>query len=683
MQDLIFKKLKINEMELDNRIIFAALSLEMAKEGHVTDDIVKFYEMRARNGSGLIIIGGASVHPTGKFGKAGLYIFDDSYITGLRKLNDAIHSHGVKTALQLYHPGKFSHPFFIKQDPISSSAIPVSAHFSRSKDSPKPVEMSLPLIDEVIQAFVQAGVRAKKAGFDAVEIHSANGFLIDQFLSPAVNKRNDLYGGTLLNRMRFLLEIIKGIRESTDVGFSIIVKLNGHDLLEGGNTLAQHIEIAQNVEKAGANAIHLAPGSYESKTNSIIMHVPRGTHFYLSKRIKEHVNIPVIISERFGYADNIYECLINNCADAISVCRSLICDPGFVTKIKTGQDADVKTCISCNQGCYETLLEMKPLTCMQNPNVMDKFQVKIPETKKKVVIIGAGPAGLEAAKVLKERGHTVKVFEKTSFVGGNVRKCSLVYGQSEFNSLIDNYLYDIKRLEIDVQFNCTVEKADDIASENADAIIVATGSRPQSMEIPGIENTVNADDIITGKVKPGRNIIIIGGGPIACETALFLVKKGAMNPEQFYYNLKNKILTLDEALEASLKNNRKVTVLGRRKNLAAGLPRSRKLTLMNELNECNVELYTRTDVKEIIANATDYTVKAELKEKEDETGSFTYRTQEFEADMVVNAGGYEPEDALYERLGHHFNEIYKIGDAKSVRDCIDAIREGFEIGHFI
>jgi len=679
----IFEKFKINKLQLDNRLIMSAMSTQMAKNGFITPKIIKFYRSRTINSTGLVIIGGASVHPSGNFGMFEIEIFDDKYIPGLIELTSMIHKNNTKAALQLNHAGKLAHPLFIKQTPISSSSLSVEANSVRSKSSPVPITMTLDQIDLIKNSFITSAVRAKKAGFDAVEIHAGNGFLIDQFLSQAVNKRDDQYGGKLINRCRFLLEIIEGIKLKLGNDYPVIIKLNGHDLLENGNTINEHIEIAKILEKSGIDAIELAPGSYESKINNIIMYIPRGNHYYIAKLIKEHINIPVIISERFGFHENINECIVNEYADAVSIARSLICDPLMIEKMKENKINDIKVCISCNQGCYEPLLEMKDSTCIQNPDIFENQKdMPIIKKPKKIVIIGAGPSGLEAAIKLKKYGFNITVFEKNDIICSKIKYASMIPGQSDFLSIINNYTNQLKKYEIPIYFNWN-EDINSIIKEKPEALIIATGSKPLLPDIEGINHAIIAENLLNNNISLGKNVVIIGAGALGCETALYSIKKGAMTHEQFYFNLRNGILTLEDALKASLKNNRHVTLLGNKKVIGADLPRSRKITLLEELNECGVKIQTNCRVEKIIKKDTNrYSIKCQIKNK-NENNEYIYENHIFDADTVINAIGYASFDDMYEKTKNISPDIYKIGDAKKVGSLKEAIKDGFDIANYL
>lgn len=671
----IFKQIKINDLQIDNRIILPAMDLGMSKKGYISDELIRFYKLRAQNEVGLVIIGGAYIDRKTRTWDGILGIDRDEFVPGLKKFNKNIHQYSTKTAIQLLHPGRYAHPAFTGQNPVSASAIPPGLF-----PNLVPTPMSKSDINHTVNLYASAVERARESGFDAVEIIGSMGYLISQFLSPVTNKRKDEYGGSLENRMRFPLQIIKAVKKRVGKDYPIIFRISGDDVIEGGNKIEDYIIIAPELENAGVDAFHVTPGWQESKTNNIIMTVPGANFYYLSKRIKEKVNIPVITASRFTDPDDIYEVLINDYADCVSVGRPLICDPEFVSKIKRGRESKIRECIACNQGCFDSILNFKPVTCLQNPDVSGQKKLRKAAHPQNIIILGAGPAGLEAARVLKEREHEVKIFEKNGFIGGASITSSLSPGRKEFGTIAKFYENEMERLNIEVVYNWDSD-INRLINEKPDIVIVATGGKPYIPPIKGIQYAVPADRVLENREPLGKRVVIIGGGGVGCETALHAVKKGAMNPEQFYFNLSAGILPLKDALDAAKKNNREVIILEKLMAVGRGFGRSTRWVILRELEECGVNWYTRVNIKEVVKKGEEFIIRTELKQREPETKKFYIEKRRFAADTVINACGTVPNDELYNQLKDKISNIYKIGDVKEVRNCLAAVHEGFELGH--
>ncbi|MDE1890019.1 MAG: NADH:flavin oxidoreductase, partial [Planctomycetota bacterium] len=378
-------------MTLKNRIIMSAMDLGFTSDGAINDQIVNFYRERAKGGVGFIVVGGCYPEMNGKVWKSIIGLDKDEFIPGLKKLTDAIHVYDVRVAAQLLHAGRSASPFFTKMQPVAPSAVA----YRSIKEEPR--ALTIPEIKAVIDNYVSATLRAKKAGFDAVELHGGMGYLINQFLSSATNKRNDEYGGGIENRARFAREMVIAIKETVGKDYPVIFRMSGDDLVEGGLKLEESVEIAKILEKAGADAFNVSPGWHESRTPIMLMAIPRMAYAYLSSRIKSQVTVPVIASVRINDLKLAEEILDNEQADVVSIGRSLIVDPELPNKYKNGQFDDIRTCIACNQGCFDSLLNFRPVSCIYNAMVGHEGEYKITKAdkQKKVVVVGGGPGGME------------------------------------------------------------------------------------------------------------------------------------------------------------------------------------------------------------------------------------------------------------------------------------------------
>jgi 2,4-dienoyl-CoA reductase (NADPH2) len=661
----LFSSIQIGSLELKNRIVISAMHLGYAENGFVTDQMIRFYRERARGGTGLIIVGGAYIHRLGIGGINFLSIDDDQYIPGLKTLTDALRADGSKTALQLFHAGRYAYSLLIGEQPVSASEV----RSPMSGDTPR--ALSIDEIEELVQFFSEGARRAQEAGFDAVEISGATGYLVSQFLSPFTNRRTDQYGGNLENRVRFSVEIIRSIKEKLDDDYPIIFRLTFDDLVKGGSGLKEAKEIAKLLEQAGAHAIDMQVGWHESRVPTIAMLVPRAAFAYLSREIKQGVNIPVMVTNRINDPVLADELLQDGVADLIGMGRPLIADPSLPQKAMEERLDEIRPCIACNQGCFDSVLTGAPVTCLVNPAAgrEEAFEIKPAERVKKVMVIGSGPGGLEAARVLSSRGHEVVLYEREDRLGGKLNLCHLPPGREEFIPYIDYLIAELKRLEVKVVTG--VEVGEDHVIENTpDAVVCATGATQILPQFPGIDrpHVYFAEPVLEGKTDLGEKVVVIGGGAVGCETALFLAMRGAMPPSTASFLVNHGAVSSEEVLNLS-KSGRSVTLIEMLDRIGTGFGRSYRWVMMQNLRQNNVTMMSKTKCLEIHEGHI-------IVEREGQR-------QTIDADTVVVATGYEPADELYNRLKGKVPELYLIGDGKEPRKCLEAVYEGAEIGRAI
>jgi len=661
----LFSSHNIGSIELKNRIVLLAMHLGYAKDGFVNDQLIRFYQERARGGAGLIIVGGAQVHRLGTGGLDFLSIDDDRYIPGLKKLADALKAEGAKTAVQLFHAGRYAYSFLIGEQPVSASEVPYKA----SGDTPR--ALTIEEIHELVHFFTEGARRAKEAGFDAVEISGATGYLVSQFLSPFTNKRMDEYGGSFENRVRFAVEIVQSIKEKLGDDYPVIFRLTFDDLVKGGTDVKAAKKIAKVLEKAGVDAIDMQVGWHESRVPTIAMLVPKAAFAYFSKEVKREVNIPVIVTNRINDAVLADELLQDGVADLIGMGRPLIADPELPNKAMKGRLEEIRPCIACNQGCFDGPLTGLPVACLVNPAAgrEDAFVVQPAEVPKKVTVIGSGPGGLEAARVLSNRGHEVLLYEKEDRLGGKLNLCHLPPDRKEFIPYIDYLTDEMKRLKVKV---ITGREATEktVLENSPDAVIVATGATQILPPIPGIDKShVHfAEDVLEGKVDLGEKVVVIGGGAVGCETAEFVAKRGTLQASSAFFLMDNDVINPEEALILS-KSGRSVTIIEMLDRIGTGFGRAYRWVMMQNLRQCNVTMMTKTKCIEI--NEDHVIVQQEGERKT------------IEADTVIMATGYKPVNELYTQLNGKVPEVYLIGDGKEPRKCLEAVYEGSKIGREI
>ena len=667
----LFESTKIGSIEIKNRLAMSAMDLGFTTEGSINKRFIDFYVERARGGVGLIVVGGCYPEMTGKVWKSIIGLDKDEYIPGLKKLTDTIHKYDTKIAAQILHGGRSASSFFSKTHPVSPSSL---SHINIKQ---RPHALTIPEIKKVIDGYVAATVRVKKGGFDAVEIHGGMGYLINQFLSRATNKRKDKYGGSLKNRIRFAKEIVVAIKEKVGKRYPVIFRLSGEDFVEDGLKIDESVEIAKELEKAGVDAFNVSPGWHESRTPIMLMSIPRMSYIFLSEKIKDNVNVPVIGSVRINDLALAEDVIDNNQSDIVSIGRPLIADPELPKKYKRKQFEDIRRCIACNQGCFDSLLGFKSISCLYNVRAGRESELKIKKAKKKkkVMIIGGGPGGMEAARVAALRGHDVHLFEKTDVLGGQLRYAYIPPGREEIVNVISFLENQIKKLNVNIELSKKVDTVT-INKLKPDVVIAATGGVPLIPKITGIKekNVVVAEDVFDNKVKVGKDVVIIGGGTIGCEIALHTAKMGAMDPEVACFLLKNKVIDGDKAVELTSKGKRNITILEMKNKIGGRFGISTRWVIMKQIVDAGINSITGIKVKNMSTKSI----------KEKDKVCITYEDDKKDikifADTVIIAAGYKSNQDPTKKLNGKIDELYRIGDCVEVRTALEAIHEGFEVG---
>jgi len=663
----LFNPLKIRNLELSNRIVMPAMHLNLAKNGFVAKKMIDFYVERAKGGAGFLIIGGCYVDLYGSGIPTMLAIDDDKYVPKLIELTKEVHNarNDVKICCQLYHGGAYTYPQIIGKKPIAPSAV----YSNFSKTTPR--EMTLEDIKREQQAFVDASLRAKKAGFDALEICANAGYLMDQFISPKTNKRKDKYGGTLENRLRFPLETIELMRSKLE-DFVIGYRISGDDFVPGSNTYKEKAIIAQELSE-NLDYYNVTGGWHETKIPQLPMEVPEGCYTYLAENIKKNVNIPVFSSNRINYPELAEEILMAGKADAICMGRPLIADPFLPLKAKRGELRDIMNCVGCNQGCFDNVFRMMPVTCLRNARAGNEARTELKplKQKKRIMVIGSGPGGLEAARVAAMRGHEVHIFEKDDRIGGLLNLIWIPPGRNEFKRMIENYTYWIQKYGIKTHLQSKVS-IETVKEFNPDVVFYATGSIPVLPPIKGIENknVFWANDVFRGDAPIGSNNVIIGGGATGIELAVYISKFGALSLEAFDFLTFYDALKPDIALEMLHAPRNNVTVLEKLPKLGSALGKTTKWVLLDKCDMLGVKMMTNIEVNEIGDNYVNYS---------DANGRDQTIT---DVDYVYYATGVIPNDDLYNQIKELGNiDIEKIGDARKPETVMEATARGYKIGN--
>ena len=659
----LFSPIKINSVELKNRVVLTAMHLGYTPDGGVTDRLTDFYRVRARGGVGLIIVGGCRIDEYAGAGSM-LRIDDDRFIPGLRTLVDAVKAEGSLIAAQLYQAGRYAHSSMLGgKKPISASAI-------RSRltgESPRALEL-----DEIPpqqDKFAEGAQRAKDSGFDAVEILGSAGYLISQFLSPLTNKRDDKYGGSFENRMRFGLEVTEKVRKAVGPAYPIIMRLAGNEFMAGGNTNEEAKIFASELEKVGVDLFNVTGGWHETRIPQLTMFVPRQGFVYLAQGIKSAVSVPVLSSNRINDPHMAEEIIRNGQADLVTMARGLLADPDLLAKARKGGSDQIYHCVACNQGCFDAVFQNRPVTCLVNPRAGKEAETDITPARhvKKVLVIGGGPAGMKAACTAAERGHQVTLAERDNELGGQLLLNRYIPGRKEMVTAATDLINNLRALNVNTLLGREVDQGL-VREMKPDVVIVATGASPTLPHIPGIETqgVATAWDVLSGKVHVGERVVIVGGNAVGLETALYLADQGTLPPEVLHFLVANRAESW-ETLEGLVNHGDKhVTVVEMMKRAGEDIGSSTRWTVMMELRRLGVSVLTGATAVGITPEG----VEIEKGEKRDL----------LPADSVVIAAGAKPENLLVEEMVDLVPEIYSIGDAKAPRNALEAIKEGFLTG---
>ena len=658
----LFEPITIGSVEIKNRYVLNAMHLGWEDDDYVSDRIIDFYIERAKGGAGLIIIGGFKIDNLAG-GKTMLSIASDDYLPGLKKLVTEVKIEGATIFCQLFHGGRYIPSFEIGEQAVSASEV-------RSRltgEVPRP--LTVEEIKGVAQSYSEAAIRAKEAGVDGVEVIASTGYLISQFLAPVANQRDDEYGGDLSNRMRFGLEVAQAIKEGVGPEFPLVFRVSGNDFVKGASTNNETRIFARELEKSGVDAINVQSGWHEARVPTTQQIVPQGAFVYLASNIKKEVSCPVMTCNKLGNPFLEEEIIRDGMADMVGMARSFLADAYLPKKVQEGRVDEIIRCISCNQGCLDTVFTRKPVTCLVNPFVGKEREWAITpaEKKKKVLVIGGGPGGMEAARIAAMRGHQVLLYEKSDRLGGQINLATVLPKKKEFGILVENFRVQLIKNDVEVKtgVEVTPEVVEDI---RPNAVVVATGAeqKPHSVKGADRENVFTAIDLLEDDIPIGKRIVIIGGGSLGCEVALLLANKGVVNSETLAFLFRTEAEDMETLKKISSRGTKEVTLITRRERVGEDIGQTTRWIFLQELRRLNVEVITKAEN----ISVTEEGVRLD-------TGD---ESKEIPADTIIISPGMRPVDELYESLKNKVAEIHLIGDAKDPRKAIEAIYEGAEIG---
>ncbi|MFC2018128.1 FAD-dependent oxidoreductase [Chloroflexota bacterium] len=658
----LFEPGKIGTMDVRNRIVLPAMGTNSLDIGELNDRTIYYYAERAKGGAGLVIVQASTILYESR-APGRIWVHNDSFIPKLRQLAQAIQACGAKAAIQLCHHGTMLSTIRMGLAHGAKAALQPNSHGTTLNTPDKPEEISvmapspIPYVvndvvpkemteddmDQVAEGWAEAARRVKDAGFDAVEIHGAHGYLISQFRSPLTNRRTDEYGGSPQNRARFACKVLAAVRKKVGPDFPILFRISGSDFSEKGVSIEDTVIQAPLFVDAGADALDISAGSLESYLWVLPSYLmPVGQNIPAAEAVKKVVKVPVIVAGRLSFPSLAERVLEDHKADFIAMGRGLIADPDLPTKAREGKLEDIRQCLYCNN-CIYNLICGRELRCTVNPEVLREreFELKLAQSPKKVMVIGGGLAGMEAARVLAERGHHVFLHEKNDRLGGPWNTNASRANKKGYVNLMNRMIRSLDKAGVKVVLNKEVI-ADFVQDIKPDTVVVSTGSVPQTLNVPGAngKNVVQAIDVILGKIEIGTSAIVVGGGSLGIETADFLAQRG------------RKIIVL-EALDC----------------LGENMDRFIYKYLLERLIEQGVVMLTNCPVREITEHGVYVKHNFDLLFIKGET--------------VILALGMQLENRLAEELRQRGISFQSIGDCVEPRSELEAIREGAEVGRQI
>ena len=633
----LFNPITIGPMTAKNRLLMPAMSINFGvdQQGFVTEQLIDYFVARARGGAGMLLVGGGAVHPTGVELPDLPKLWNDACIPSLTRMVDAVRPYDACFGVQLMHGGRQSY----HDQKVAPSAIPAPAVV---KGIPK--ALALVEIDELVAAFGDAARRCRAAGFDFIEIHAAHGYLINQFMALNSNKREDHYGGSFDNRIRFLMELLADIKAKAGRDYPVGIRINGNDFIKDGWTLDDTLRLAPLLETAGADYLHVSAGVYGSTELTIpSVYAPQGCFVHLAEAVKQVVSLPVVAVGRIKHADMADRIIAEGRADAVAMGRALLADPELPNKARAN-GAAIRPCIGCCLGCIHAVLQLEPGGCVVNPDVGREYLVKDEDpadASRVVLVVGGGPAGLAAARMAAVRGHRVILIEESNTLGGLFRLATLAPGRQEAGDILAYFEAELARLQVDIRYQTllTAGLLDEIVPDIA---VLATGSLPETPIIKGFSGTKMAIysvvEVMGGELPEGDQVIVLGGGQSALMLADFLAEAG-----------------------------KTVVVLNRGRHFGEEMSSNDRFYLRERLNRNKVQLYKNVVVEAFLPRGARF-----------RAGEKTDVLEDINA-LVISEGmtAIRPDRRLFKDRA---TAVHMIGDAKEPRNLMLAIAEGEELG---
>ncbi len=664
----LLKPLDLGFTTLKNRVLMGSMhvGLEEAPQGY--ERMAAFYAERAKGDVGLIVTGGISPND------AGLTFAHASKLDSIAEaekhkvITQAVHEAGGKIAMQILHTGRYSY----QADIVAPSAI-------QAPINPiKPKALTSAEVQQTIDDFANCAKLAQYAGYDGVEIMGSEGYLINEFIAARTNHRDDEWGGSYENRIRFPVEIVKRTRALVGENFIIIYRLSMLDLVEGGSTLEEVIHLAKQIEKAGATIINTGIGWHEARIPTIATKVPRAAFTWVTEKLKGEVAIPLITSNRINTPEMAEYVLASGHADMVSMARPMLADPEFVLKASQGRSDEINTCIGCNQACLDHIFSMKIATCLVNPRACYETELIFKETHavKTIAVIGAGPAGLSFAVNAASRGHKIRVFDASNQIGGQFNIAKTIPGKEEFYETLRYFKRQIElqpNIELVLNHTATYEE---LSQANYDEIVIATGVTPRQLQFEGIDHpkVLSYIQVLKERMPVGKRVAIIGAGGIGFDTAEYLThegESGSLNPQKFYdeWGIDTAYEHVGGLKPAELEKSEREIYLLQRKTAAvgAGLGKTTGWIHRTGLKHRDVKMIAGASYDKVDDQGLHITVDGQ--------------SRVLEVDNVVICAGQESYTAMYDQLKAEGKNVHLIGGAKEAGelDAKRAIRQGAEL----
>lgn len=653
---------------LKNRVLMGSMHVGLEEVEGGYDRMAAFYAERAAGGVGLIVTGGISPNDHGVTFHGGSKLDTLEEAEKHKVITQAVHDAGGKIALQILHTGRYSY----QAENVAPSAIqapinPVKPHALTSAE-----------VNQTIADFVNCAKLSQIAGYDGVEIMGSEGYLINEFIAARTNHRDDEWGGSYENRIRFPIEIVKRTRAEVGENFIIIYRLSMLDLVEGGSTLEEVIQLAKEIETAGATIINTGIGWHEARIPTIATKVPRAAFTWVTKKLKGSVQIPLVTSNRINTPEMAEHVLAQGDADMVSMARPMLADAEFVVKAEQGRSDEINTCIGCNQACLDQIFSMQIATCLVNPRACYETELIFKEStaKKNIAVIGAGPAGLSFATYAADRGHQVTVFDTASQIGGQFNIAKTIPGKEEF---YETLRYFKRKIELQPNIKLVLNHTatyEELSAENYDDIVVATGVTPRELTIEGIDHpkVLSYIEVLRERKSVGKKVAIIGAGGIGFDTAEYLShegESGSLNPQKFYdeWGIDTSYAHVGGLKQPVLEQSDREIYLLQRKAKAVGASLGKTTGWIHRTG------LKHRDVKMIAGASYD---------KIDDQGlHITVNDQPtvLEVDHVIICAGQESYTAMYDQLKADGKNVHLIGGAKEAGelDAKRAIRQGAEL----
>ncbi|HUJ88417.1 MAG TPA: NADPH-dependent 2,4-dienoyl-CoA reductase [Burkholderiales bacterium] len=523
----LFRPLDLGHVRLANRIMMGSMHTGLEELPDGMQRLAAFYAERARGGAALIVTGGFSPDAAGNLGPHPAMMASGADRDRHRVITRAVRDAGGRICLQLLHAGRYGkHAAIVAPSPVKSPINPIV-----------PRELTPAEIERTLDAFGASAALAREAGYDGVELMGSEGYLITQFLAPRTNRRADDWGGSLANRMRFALEAVRRTRAAVGADFIVVYRISALELVEGGLSGEEIVRLAKEVEAAGASLLNTGIGWHEARIPTISQAVPRGAFAWATRRLKDAVSIPVIASNRINAPEVGEQILARGDADMVSLARALLADAEFAHKAKAGDRAGINICIACNQACLDHIFDGRFASCLVNPRAGRETKLAYLKTKnkKRIAVVGGGPAGLSCAAIAAERGHEVTLYEKDAQLGGQFNLAKMIPGKQEFAESVAYFAERVRRAGAKIVLNTSPSPE---TLKGFDEVVLATGVDARRPEIPGLEHpsVVGYADVLAGRAKVGERVAIVGMGGIGFDVALYLLERSSratLDPQAF------------------------------------------------------------------------------------------------------------------------------------------------------